>query len=133
MIGITHEIELIDYSVICESSSYIKGALVLGAYENQIDTLHITANDLWENLTVSVAFSAGPLYKKVHMDHNGMVSIPACVMRHHIPPNRLGKIIFSGTAPNVRRIVVELPLSARVKSYTCGSFRLICPLANFQC
>lgn len=58
---------------------------------------------------LTVAFKAEGLYRKVRIDHGGNVAIPECVLRHRIPYNKLGKIVFAGTAPNIRRIIVELP------------------------
>lgn len=79
----THEIQLIDESAICESSSFGKGILVFDATSpNPIDTLHITSNDLWNGLTITVAFEFKEFYEQVPMDHNGIVPVPNWVFNH---------------------------------------------------
>ena len=105
-----HEVQLIDYSVVCESSSHGKGTLVLDATEaDPINSLHVTSNELWQDLTITVAFSFKNLYEQVLMDHNGNVAIPPWVFKHATTPLCLGEVIFTGSAPNLRRIIVSLP------------------------
>ena len=105
-----HEVQLIDYSVVCESSSHGKGTLVLDVAEaDPINTLHVTSSELWQDLTITVAFSFKNLYEQVLMDHNGNVTIPPWVFKHATTPLCLGEVIFTGSAPNLRRIIVSLP------------------------
>lgn len=106
----THEIQLIDESAICESSSFGKGILVFDATSpNPIDTLHITSNDLWNGLTITVAFEFKEFYEQVPMDHNGIVPVPNWVFNHSATSVCPGQIIFTGVAPNLRRIITSLP------------------------
>ena len=106
----THEIQLIDESAICESSSFGKGILVFDATSpNPIDTLHITSNDLWNGLTITVAFEFKEFYEQVPMDHNGIVPVPNWVFNHSATSVCPGQIIFTGVAPNLRRIITFLP------------------------
>lgn len=105
-----HEIQLIDESAICESSSFGKGILVFDATSpNPIDTLHITSNDLWDGLTITVAFEFKEFYERVPMDHNGIVPVPNWVFNHSATSVCPGQIIFTGVAPNLRRIITSLP------------------------
>lgn len=106
----THEIQLIDESAICESSSFGKGILVFDATSpNPIDTLHIASNDLWNGLTITVAFEFKEFYEQVPMDHNGIVPVPNWVFNHSATSVCPGQIIFTGVAPNLRRIITSLP------------------------
>ena len=106
----THEIQLIDESAICESSSFGKGILVFDATSpNPVDTLHITSNDLWNGLTITVAFEFKEFYEQVPMDHNGIVPVPNWVFNHSATSVCPGQIIFTGVAPNLRRIITSLP------------------------
>lgn len=90
---------------------FLDEAVKLGALEKSFDENGVAeyATKLWENLLVTVAFAEGPIYEKVAMDHNGIVTVPGRVLQRITPDNRLGKIIFTGTAPNIRRITVDLP------------------------
>lgn len=134
MVKITHEVKLIDYSVVCESESFAKGILIFDPATEPIDTLHVTTNKLWENLLITVAFAEGPIYEKVAMDHNGIVTVPSRVLQHITPANRLGKIIFTGTAPNIRRITVDLPYRVLGPSGDIDSSKLYAqwPIFNAQ-
>ena len=106
---IVHEVKLAGYGVTCDSPFYAKGFLTLGADAGRIDQLHITTDDRWKDLTITVSFSEGALNEKALMDHDGYVVIPDVVLSRPTPLNRKGSIVFTGTAPGVRRIVVKLP------------------------
>lgn len=125
---------MIDYSAVCESESFAKGVLTFDPIAEPIDTLHVTTNKLWENLLITVAFAEGPIYEKVAMDHNGIVTVPSRVLQRITPVNRLGKIIFTGTAPNIRRITVDLPYRVLGPSGDIDSSKLYAqwPIFNAQ-
>lgn len=106
---IVHEVKLAGYGVTCDSPFYARGFLTIGADVGRIDQLHITTDDRWKDLTISVTFSEGALNAKALMDHDGYVVIPDVVLSRPTPLSRKGSIVFTGIAPGVRRIVVKLP------------------------
>lgn len=95
-----HEIALADYTASCDGA----GNVSLGTVDSYgQEWLHITADENWDGMSIVVTFfnKAGT---DVLMDANGMVKVPPEATLYATNANNKGKMIFTGTAPDMRRI-----------------------------